>query len=102
MSTKKWNDIKAQQPTTADERESAHLENLAEDLGMPLAELRRFADLTQVELAHRLLVTQPSVSEIERSESPAVPTVRRYVEALGAHLELTAVFDDGRRIPISV
>jgi hypothetical protein len=31
-----------------------------------------------------------------------VPTVRRYVEALGAHLELTAVFDDGRRIPLDV
>jgi predicted transcriptional regulator len=102
MSTKKWTDIKAQRPTTAGERKAAHLENLAEDLGMPLAELRRFADLTQVELAHRLLVTQPSVSEIEHSESPAVPTVRRYVEALGAHLELTAVFDDGRRIPINV
>jgi transcriptional regulator with XRE-family HTH domain len=57
---------------------------LAEDLGLPLAKLRRFVDLTQVELAQRLLVTQPSVSEIERSESPAVPTVRRYVEALGA------------------
>ena len=92
----------SQRPTTADERKAAHLENLAEDLGMPLTELRRFADLIQVELAHRLLVTQPSVSEIERSGSPAVPTVRRYVEALGAHLELTAVFDDGRRIPINV
>ena len=52
--------------------------------------------------APALLVTQPSVSEIERSESPAVPTVRRYVEALGAHLELAAVFDDGRRIPLDV
>jgi DNA-binding XRE family transcriptional regulator len=102
MTTKRWNDIKAQRPTTADERDAARLGNLAEDLGMPLSDLRRFADLTQVELARRLLVTQPSVSEIERSESPAVPTVRRYVEALGAHLELTAVFDDGRRIPINI
>lgn len=102
MATKNWNDIKRQRPTSAKARDAAHLENLAEDLGLPLAELRRFVDLTQVELAHRLLVTQPSVSEIERSESPAVPTVRRYVEALGAHLELTAVFDDGRRIPLDV
>ena len=102
MTTKNWNDIKRQRPTSSKARAEAHLDNLAEDLGLPLAELRRFVDLTQVELAQRLLVTQPSVSEIERSESPAVPTVRRYVEALGAHLELTAVFDDGRRIPLDV
>lgn len=102
MATKNWSDIKRQRSTSQEARATAHLENLAEDLGLPLAELRRFVDLTQVELAQRLLVTQPSVSEIERSESPAVPTVRRYVEALGAHLELTAVFDDGRRIPLDV
>ena len=102
MTTKDWNDIKGQRPTSATARADAHLDNLAEDLGIPLAELRRFVDLTQVELAQRLLVTQPSVSEIERSDSPAVPTVRPYVEALGAHLELTAVFDDGRRIALDV
>ena len=102
MTTKNWNDIKQQRRTSSKARADAHLDNLAEDLGLPLAELRRFVDLTQVELAQRLLVTQPSVSEIERSESPAVPTVRRYVEALGAHLELTAVFEDGRRIPLDV
>ena len=102
MATISWNDIKRQRPTSSKARDAAHLDNLAEDLGIPLAELRRFVDLTQVELAQRLLVTQPSVSEIERSESPAVPTVRRYVEALGAHLELTAVFGEGRRIPLDV
>jgi DNA-binding XRE family transcriptional regulator len=102
MTTKKWADIKAQRSILPEERNRAHLENLASDLGVPLAELRRLSDLTQVELAHRLLVSQPSVSELERSESPAVPTVRRYVEALGAHLELVAVFDDGRRVALDV
>ena len=76
----------------------AHIANLAEDFGIALPELRRLADLTQVGLARRLAVTQPSVSEIERANSPAVPTVRRYVEALGAHLEITAVFEDSRRV----
>jgi predicted transcriptional regulator len=102
VTTKNWKEIKQQRPASPKAQRAAHLQNLAEDLGMPLAELRRFADLTQVEMARRLLVTQPSVSEIERSESPAVPTVRRYVEALGGHLELIAVFDDGRRVPLSV
>jgi predicted transcriptional regulator len=99
---KRFADIKSQAPVTAEVKRLAHLENLAEDTGVPLPELRRLNDLTQVELARRLAVTQPSVSEIERSESPAIPTVRRYVEAIGAHLEITAVFDDGRRILLDV
>ena len=74
MATKSWNDIQRQRPTSSKARDTAHLDNLAEDLGLPLAEVRRFVDLTQVELAQRLVVTQSSVSEIERSESAAVPT----------------------------
>ena len=89
-------------PIPADTLAEAHLANLSEDLGIPLPELRRLADLTQVEVARRLAVTQPSVSEIERNNSPAIPTVRRYVEALGAHLEVIAVFDDGRRVLLDV
>ena len=100
--TKRFKDITDPDPINAGTLTEAHLTNLSEDLGIPLPELRRLADLTQVELAHRLAVTQPSVSEIERSNSPAIPTVRRYVEALGAHLEITAVFDDGRRVPLDV
>lgn len=99
---KRFTDIKAQSPVSPEAKAQAHLENLAEDTGVPLPELRRLNDLTQVELARRLAVTQPTVSEIERNDSPAIPTVRRYVEAIGAHLEITAVFDDGRRILLDV
>ena len=99
---KRFRDIIDPNPVPADAHAEAHIENLAEDLGISLPELRRLADLTQVEVARRLAVTQPSVSEIERANSPAVPTVRRYVEALGAHLEITAVFDDGRRVLLDV
>lgn len=98
--TKQWNDIKALRPVSEEALADAHLENLAEDFGLALSQLRRGADLTQVELAHRLLVSQPTVSEIERSGRPSVPTVRRYVEAVGATLELVAVFDDGRRVSL--
>jgi len=41
MATKNWSDIKRQRPTSQEARSTAHLENLAEDLGLPLAELRR-------------------------------------------------------------
>ena len=99
---KRFTDIKTQAPVSAEAQAQARLENLAEDTGVPLPELRRLNDLTQVELTRRLTVTQPTVSEIERNNSPAIPTVRRYVEAIGAHLEITAVFDDGRRILLDV
>ena len=98
--TKRWSDIKAERPVSAQAREQAHIDNLAEDFGLALAQLRRGEQLTQVEIAHRLLVTQPTVSEIERTDSPSVPTVRRYVEAVGAKLELVAVFADGRRVAL--
>ncbi len=99
---KRFADIKSQAPVSPKAKAQAHLENLAEDTGVPLPELRRLNDLTQVELARRLAVTQPSLSEMERSDSPAIPTVRRYVEAIGAHLEITAVFEDGRRVLLDV
>lgn len=65
----------------------------AVSLTYPLGELRRSRAVTQVELAQRLEVAQATVSKFEKS-SPAVSTVRRYVEALGGRLELVAVFDD--------
>ena len=58
-----------------------------------LGDLRRSREVTQVQLAHRLAVSQATVSKFERS-NPSIATVRRYVEALGGHLVITAVFDD--------
>jgi transcriptional regulator with XRE-family HTH domain len=63
--------------------------------GKALGDLRRAREITQVELARRLAVSQATVSKFEKS-NPAVSTVKRYVEALGGRLEMTAVFDDGR------
>ena len=60
-----------------------------------LGELRRSREVTQVQLARGLAVSQATVSKFEKS-NPAVSTVRRYVEALGGQLEITAVFDDDR------
>jgi DNA-binding XRE family transcriptional regulator len=62
-----------------------------------LGEVRRSRSVTQVELAKRLDVAQATVSKFEKS-NPAVSTVRRYVEALGGHLQMIAVFDDGELV----
>jgi DNA-binding Xre family transcriptional regulator len=66
-----------------------------------LWELRHAEAVSQVELAGRLEVTQGAISKLEHSEDVRVSTLRQYLEALGARLELVAVFEDeGRRVPI--
>ena len=66
-----------------------------------LYELRHGEAISQVELAGRLDVTQGAISKLEHSEDVRVSTLRQYLEALGARLELVAVFDDdARRVPV--
>ena len=66
-----------------------------------LYELRHAEAVSQAELAGRLEVTQGAISKLEHSDDVRVSTLRQYLEALGARLELVAVFDeDGRRVPV--
>ena len=66
-----------------------------------LYELRHREAVSQAELAGRLDVTQGAISKLEHSEDVRVSTLRQYLEALGARLELVAVFDDDdRRVPV--
>jgi DNA-binding XRE family transcriptional regulator len=64
------------------------------DAVLTLYALRAERGLTQVEVAEALDVTQGNVSRVERSADVYVSTLSRYVQALGGHLELTAVFPD--------
>lgn len=66
-----------------------------------LYELRHGEAISQAELAGRLEVTQGAISKLEHSDDVRVSTLRQYLAALGARLELVAVFDDEeRRVPI--
>ena len=66
-----------------------------------LYELRHAEALSQVEVAGRLEITQSAVSKLEHAEDVRVSTLRDYLEALGARLELVAVFDEeNRRVPV--
>jgi DNA-binding Xre family transcriptional regulator len=66
-----------------------------------LYELRHGEAISQAKLAGRLDVTQGAISKLEHSEDVRVSTLRQYLEALGARLELVAVFDDDdRRVPV--
>ncbi|MHB1166840.1 MAG: helix-turn-helix domain-containing protein [Candidatus Nanopelagicales bacterium] len=63
-----------------------------------LRELREASNLTQVELAARLEVSQNRVSRIEHGdiERAQVDTLRRYVEALGGTLRVEVEYGDER------
>lgn len=56
--------------------------------------LRRRAEVSQVNLAERLNVTQASVSKTERRTDLLIRTLRAYVNALGGTLEIRAHFGD--------
>ncbi|MGH3764227.1 MAG: XRE family transcriptional regulator [Pseudonocardiaceae bacterium] len=59
-----------------------------------LSELRHARHMTQVALAERLHMVQPSISRLERQADLYVSTLRRYIEAIGGRLEIHAVFPD--------
>lgn len=57
-------------------------------------QLRKARSLTQVQLAERLHITQPSLAALEGRDDPQFNSLRKYVEALGGILEVRAVFQD--------
>jgi len=63
-----------------------------------LGEVRRARTLTQVELARKLGLAQATVSKVEGQADLYLSTLRRYIEAMGGHLELRAVFPDAEVI----
>ena len=68
-----------------------------------LYDLRRAEAVSQIEIAGRLSITQAAISKFENADDVRVSTLREYLEALGARLELVAVFDDeDRRVPINL
>jgi transcriptional regulator with XRE-family HTH domain len=62
---------------------------------MVLAELRQARQRSQQELARALKVNQPAVAKLEKRADMYVSNLRRYVEALGGQLKITAEFPEG-------
>ena len=62
---------------------------------LTLQQLRQGFDMTQVEVARAADMTQSELSRLESRADHRISTLRRYVDALGGKLEITAVF--GRR-----
>jgi DNA-binding XRE family transcriptional regulator len=59
-----------------------------------LEALRKERDLSQEEVAALLDVGQPAVAKLEKRSDMHVSNLRRYVEALGGTLEITARFPE--------
>ena len=59
---------------------------------MALAELRQVHQRSQQDLATALNVNQPAIAKLEKRAHTSVATLRRYIEALGGTLEITARF----------
>jgi DNA-binding XRE family transcriptional regulator len=96
----KWSEIRRE--VTPDRR--ARIDAIKEAMAdaATLAEVRHVIGVTQNDLASRLGKTQATVSELERRDDVYLSTIGAYIEALGGHVELTAVFpDEGLRIELA-
>jgi DNA-binding transcriptional regulator YiaG len=67
---------------------------------LTLKALREELRLTQVEVGKSASMTQSELSRLENRSDHLTSTLRRYIEALGGELEVTAVFG-GRRVKIT-
>ena len=63
---------------------------------LPLQELRQARALSQQELAEVLGLNQATVSKLERRTDMYLSSLRRFVEAMGGELEISANFPDGK------
>jgi predicted transcriptional regulator len=59
---------------------------------MTLEELRKARAFSQEDVAEALTVNQPAVAKLEKRNDIHVSNLRRYIEALGGTLEVTAHF----------
>lgn len=65
-----------------------------------LQELRKAKELTQLELAETLNISQEAVSKMESNSDMFISTLSRFIDAMGGHLRIVAEFPD-REIEIT-
>jgi len=85
---------------TPRQRAAAEAYAAAELEKMRLPDLRRARHLSQVDIAERLDTTQGGISRLEGQADIYVRSLRRYVEAAGGKLVISAIFPNARPIEI--
>ena len=90
---KKFKDLrKAMRPEAQHRSHKKAMQMMAE---LPLAELRQARHFSQKQLAAELDVQQPAVAKLEKKADMYISTLRRFVEAMGGQLEISAHFPEG-------
>jgi len=89
----KWRDIRGTFSPEVEARIRREVEDAARI--MKLYQLREARNLTQTNLARVLNVNQGAVSKLEKRTDMYVSTLRSYLKAMGAELQIKAVFPDG-------
>ena len=78
---------------------AAEYDRLTKELS--LQELRKARELTQTSIAVELEIAQGDVSKLERRTDMYISTLANYLHAVGAELEIRAVFPDGHAVKIT-
>jgi len=92
---KSWSALK-QSRLSAEGEARVRTRVAAELEALTLKALRQRLELTQTEVGRSADMTQSETSRLESRQDHLISTLRRYVEALGGKLEVTAVFGDHR------
>ena len=93
MKIHRWEDIKRRK-LSPEKVEQIRQEVEEEILEMNLHAVRELAGKTQADVAQATGMSQSEVSRAEHRDDHLLSTLRRYVEALGGELEVTARFGD--------
>jgi DNA-binding transcriptional regulator YiaG len=96
---KNFQELRAKMSPAAREAGAAEHRRLIEE--MSLHQLRKARELTQTKIAEDLHMGQGDVSKLERRTDMYVSTLASYLQAVGADLEIRAVFADGRAVKIT-
>lgn len=89
----RWEDLKHK--SSPEKRAEIARRARAELQRLSLDQLREARSLTQTRMAEALGVNQGAVSKLERRADMYVSTLRSYLKAMGAELQIKAVFPDG-------
>ena len=96
---KNFKELRAGMSAAAKAASAAEHRRLVEE--MSLLQLRKARELTQTKIAEELHMGQGDVSKLERRTDMYVSTLASYLQAVGADLEIRAVFPDGRAVRIT-
>lgn len=95
---KSFKSLVAKMPLKAQKQAQVKAKKLLREIDaqeMALGELRHAKELSQEDLAKFLHVEQPQVSRLEKRTDMYISTLRKYIEAVGGHMEIVASFPEG-------